>query len=81
MYTPLHCVARVKHSGEVIKILLEAGADINAVCGVCGGVSTPLSLAISYGMTQNVKILLENGANCYQQVCHFFFYYQNQDLP
>lgn len=47
----------------IVKILLEAGADVNALSGEF----PPLNRAVSQGNTELVKILLDAGANVFQK--------------
>jgi ankyrin repeat protein len=46
---------------EVVKLLLDAGADIEAVMPLCG--STSLYIASQKGHSEVVKILLDAGAD------------------
>lgn len=57
--TPLHVAAR-KHSPDMLKLLLDRGASIDARNG---HEMTPLMSAISGGKTDNCKLLLERGAD------------------
>jgi len=57
--TPLHKAAE-KHSPEIVKLLLDNGALIDALSG---GTMSPLLLAVTHGQFQNCKVLLERGAN------------------
>ena len=60
--TPLMCAVLDKRSGlSIVKALVEAGADVNAVAGMIQ--STPLQLAAQSGRPEIVKFLLEAGAN------------------
>ena len=52
--TPLH-YAVSKSNKNIVKTLLAAGADVNAL--TMGG-DTPLSKAISHNQNQSVKLLL-----------------------
>jgi ankyrin repeat protein len=57
-HTPLALASRNGH-GEMVKILLEAGADANQPTG---SGATPLMLAAASGSVQALKALLERGA-------------------
>ncbi|HZD51335.1 MAG TPA: ankyrin repeat domain-containing protein [Silvibacterium sp.] len=57
----LHACIALANSVEVARILLEAGADVNATAA---GGYTPLHLAASNGNREIVSLLLEHGANC-----------------
>lgn len=62
-HTPLYCVANecASESGpEVVRTLVQAGADVNA----CGGVmhATPLHMAARRGFVEIAKALLDCGA-------------------
>ncbi|XP_076812231.1 uncharacterized protein LOC143459131 isoform X1 [Clavelina lepadiformis] len=58
--TPLHLAATVPESEDVIKLLLEDGAQINANDAFG---KTPLMLAASHGHLEVVKLLLSKGAD------------------
>ncbi|TGM12985.1 ankyrin repeat domain-containing protein [Leptospira selangorensis] len=66
--TPLHYAAEYGHL-ELVKKLLDKGADINAKGGIYfatggrEGRETPLLLAIKYGHTEVAKYLVSKGAN------------------
>ncbi|TGK36656.1 ankyrin repeat domain-containing protein [Leptospira andrefontaineae] len=66
--TPLHYAAEYGHL-ELVKKLLDKGADINAKGGIYfatggrEGNETPLLLAIKYGHTEVAKYLVSKGAN------------------
>ena len=57
-YTPLHVAGR-KGADEVIRVLLEAGADARAVAATG---STPMHLAAGAGSAAGVRHLLDAGA-------------------
>ena len=62
-HTPLYSVANecaLKSGAEIVRALVQAGADVNA----CGGVmhSTPLHMAARRGFVEIAKTLLECGA-------------------
>ncbi len=67
--TPLH-YAVSKSNKNIVKTLLAAGADVNAM--TIGG-DTPLSKAISHNQNQSVKLLLRFGAN--QNIFHMVLNY------
>lgn len=56
----LHACIALGNSVEVARLLIEAGADVNA--SAAGGY-TPLHLAASNGNRDVITLLLENGAN------------------
>jgi len=56
---PIHAAIALGDSEETIRLLLEAGADVNAT--QAGGF-TPLHQAAAAGRLELVKLLLENGA-------------------
>jgi ankyrin repeat protein len=56
---PFICVAAWKNEPEVLRILIEAGADVN----VCGKWGTPLHHAARNGFHENVEVLLAAGAD------------------
>lgn len=60
-FTPLHICCRNGWNGhmDIIKILIDAGADINSIC-IYG--STPLYLASRNGNLDIVKLLISKGA-------------------
>jgi ankyrin repeat protein len=58
--TPLCTAAAVKGAGEMIRFLLDRGAEINWR-DACGG--TALHKAANAGLDDNIKILLDRGAN------------------
>lgn len=61
--TPVHLAANRNHS-EVLRILLEFGADVNpAAHSLAGRGNTPLHLAARQGATEAALLLLEAGAN------------------
>jgi ankyrin repeat protein len=59
LYTPLHLAAR-RGNLDVVKLLLEKGANLNAVTN---SNDTPLHMAAEYGHTKVARHLLCNGAN------------------
>ena len=69
--TPLH-YAVSKSNKNIVKTLLAAGADVNAL--TMGG-DTPLSKAISHNQNQSVKLLLRFGAkqNIPHMVSNYLF--------
>lgn len=60
--TPLHFVAEVGNVA-LTRLLLEIGANINAINVVDGNASTPLHLAAREGRIDVMAVLLERGAN------------------
>ncbi|PYI03195.1 hypothetical protein BO78DRAFT_399965 [Aspergillus sclerotiicarbonarius CBS 121057] len=62
MGTPFHW-ATFAHSTLAMEILLELGADINAIYHNSDDATTPLGLACWYGDAGIVQYLLSNGAN------------------
>ena len=60
--TPLHCAAWKGHV-EVVKALLDAGADINAKSRNDHYGDTPLHAASHGNQKEVVKVLIERGAN------------------
>ncbi|CAN0378928.1 unnamed protein product, partial [Ectocarpus fasciculatus] len=59
-YTALHCAAFHEHGGEVVDVLLDAGADINAK--TLDGM-TPLLLSAMYHNDETMVALLKRGGN------------------
>jgi len=59
-WTVLHSAARRGH-GDMLKLLLGAGADVESKDGIAG--QTPLSWAACYGHLEIVKVLVEAGAD------------------
>ena len=59
--TPLYMSSLDGHV-EIVKLLLEAGADVNAKAYVGGKDYTPLSIAKEKGHSEIVKLLKEHGA-------------------
>ncbi|KAI4458153.1 ankyrin repeat and protein kinase domain-containing protein [Holotrichia oblita] len=60
--TPLHAAAICENS-RCLQILLNAGAEANIQCGPRGENKTPLHLAAEHGYSNNVVILLQQGAS------------------
>lgn len=58
--TPLHCAAKIANNGAVIRELIKKNAHINAKDM---HEKTPLFIASYYGNPENVRILLELGAD------------------
>jgi ankyrin repeat protein len=63
-YTPLHVAASYGWT-EMIKLLLDNGADVNAV--VVFMQETPLQFAVIADKLDAVKLLVEHGADIYQK--------------
>lgn len=61
--TPLHASV-LSADSKCMEILINAGADINAVAGPREDNKTPLHLSAEHGHEQNIKVLLEAGACC-----------------
>ncbi|KAG9239846.1 ankyrin repeat-containing domain protein [Calycina marina] len=59
-WTPLHQAARFHGSEELMRFLIQRGADVEAVIGRC--LSTPLHLAAEVGNIGKIKVLLKAGA-------------------
>ena len=57
--TALH-IAAEKGNNDIVKLLLSAGANIDAQCKAD---FTPLHTAVKHGHTETVKLLLDNGAD------------------
>ena len=57
--SPLH-VASFWNNTDAVKLLIEMGADVNALAG---GETTPFHIACEYGRVGVANILLRNGAN------------------
>ena len=53
--TPLHAAATTETS-QCLRILVQAGSDINAPCGPRGECRTPLHIAAEHGNVQNVQV-------------------------
>ena len=62
--TPLATAAFYGYK-EAVKMLLDAGADINQKASQCpsAGIKTPLSWAIDQGKADIVELLIERGAS------------------
>ncbi|MFA7484146.1 MAG: ankyrin repeat domain-containing protein [Vulcanimicrobiota bacterium] len=63
--TPLHCAVR-SNSLEAARILVEAGADVNALVQVkhqCRIGNPPLRYAVQEGYMEMTKLLLDHGAD------------------
>ena len=58
-WSPLHYAATGPNT-ELLVLLLDRGADINALAP---NQNTPLMMAARYGTEENVKLLLQRGAN------------------
>ncbi len=61
MGCPLFLASLQGHT-EVVKLLLAAGADVNAKASKAGGTYTPLRIAKMKGHTPVIKLLKEHGA-------------------
>ena len=59
--TALHAAA-TNHNSQCLRILCQAGADLDATCGPRGQGRTPLHVAAEHGHETNVQVLVENGA-------------------
>ncbi|CAM9760384.1 unnamed protein product [Ectocarpus sp. 12 AP-2014] len=70
-WTALHCCATafednsVGDNGDAVRVLLEAGADVDAKTTTANSCSTPLHIAVARRMapTGTIRALLEGGAN------------------
>jgi ankyrin repeat protein len=60
--TPLHCATWKGHT-EVVSVLLEAGADVNAVNQNTHWGTTPLHAAAHANQAAIAKLLLDRGAD------------------
>jgi ankyrin repeat protein len=63
-HTPLYCVANECASetgAEVVRMLVRAGADVNACCGVTR--ATALHMAARRGHVEIARALLDSGAS------------------
>ncbi len=58
--TALH-IAAYKNNGEIVKLLLNNGANVNIVDDLIG--STPLIFALGSEAVESVEVLLNNGAD------------------
>lgn len=61
-YSPL-VKAIHDHRKEVVKVLLESGADVNLLCNDADDEITPLHMAVKQNQTEIVKLLLNKNAN------------------
>ncbi|KAH0551922.1 hypothetical protein KQX54_003045 [Cotesia glomerata] len=61
-YSPL-VKAIHDHQEEIVKVLLEAGADVNLRCNDADDEITPLHMAVKQNQTEIVRILLAKNAN------------------
>jgi ankyrin repeat protein len=60
-YTPLHLAVASEFNGDIVRMLLRFGANINAINQ---GGETPLHLAVAYEFNDDiVRMLLRFGAN------------------
>jgi len=59
LWTPLH-FASIRGNKEIVEILVNNGAEINATNDTCG---TPLHISAEYGHFQIVESLLVFGAD------------------
>lgn len=60
--TPLHASA-ITADSKCLKILINAGADVNVQCGPRGDNKTALHLSAEHGHATNMRELLEAGAS------------------
>lgn len=60
--TALHAAA-TNPASRCLAILLAAGAEVDALCGVKGEGRTPLHVAAEHGHAHNARILAQAGAN------------------
>ena len=60
-FNPLHCASIFGHK-ETVELLIDRGADVNAVA-MRGGRGTPLSYAASWGHVEIVELLIAEGAD------------------
>ncbi len=61
-----------KQGNEIIKLLIENGADVNKSASCHGA---PLKLAIMKGDYDKVKLLIENGASLFDKEGNSYLYY------
>lgn len=61
-YTPLHYAAR-NITTTSTSALISCGANVNVLAGIPGLKRSPLNEAVRQGSIENVRLLLENGAN------------------
>lgn len=77
-WTPLHIAAGEPAANEVVKMMLERGADVNAEIAVNAitdflseeAGDTPLHCACLKGNLEVVKLLIQNGADCNKTNTH-----------
>ncbi|XP_063841009.1 ankyrin repeat domain-containing protein 29-like [Scylla paramamosain] len=60
--TPLHAAATTENS-RCLRILLQAGADVNLASGPRAEGRTCLHLASEHGAVENIRLLLDHGAD------------------
>ncbi len=77
MWTVLHCAAARGQSG-IVRLLLEAGADANAVAWYEGD-TTPLHLATFNGDVETVRALIEAGADLEAELWHYETRHEGDD--
>ena len=63
-YTPLHYAAQCNTNPEVLNVLIEKGADINAITCTYHHQYTPLHFAVKFNTNIEVsKVLIKKGAD------------------
>lgn len=62
-FRPIHYLAERKHRTEILKLLLKYGANVNENWENPPYGHHPLFLALLHKLSENAKILLENGSN------------------